>query len=157
MDYTLPANDKTGAGFDVYVRPGTTTRATLLLGHEDTNALLMEVLTPLGKHHVLVAHAPRMNIGHEPYLSWWAATWREVPHIIDPASVLVVADTNWAARPADRGTPRSEDAGFRAFVRAFNPRDGNRWTCTPSPPRPTLVSREPLAPALTRSSATGTR
>ena len=32
----------------------------------------MEVLTPWGKHHVLVAHAPQINIGVEPYVRWWA-------------------------------------------------------------------------------------
>ena len=37
---------------------GMATRATLLWGHEDANALLMQVLTPWGKHHVLAAHAP---------------------------------------------------------------------------------------------------
>ena len=62
-DYTrhvvLPAHGKTEAGLEVYVRARTTTRATLLWGKEDANALLMEVLTPWGKHHVLAAHAPR--------------------------------------------------------------------------------------------------
>ena len=66
----LPAGGKTGAGLDVYVRSGTTTRATLLWGKEDANALLMEVLTPWGKHHVLAAHAPHINIGCEPYVKW---------------------------------------------------------------------------------------
>ena len=50
LDYTrhvvLPAHGKTGAGFDVYVRARTTIRATPLCGREDTNTLLMEVLTP---------------------------------------------------------------------------------------------------------------
>ena len=49
MDYTrhivLSAHGKTGARFDLYVHSGTTNRATLLCGHEDTNAPLMEVLT----------------------------------------------------------------------------------------------------------------
>ena len=45
----LPAHEKTGAGLDVYVRTGTTTRATLLWGREDANALLMEVLPRGGK------------------------------------------------------------------------------------------------------------
>ena len=74
QDYTrhvvLPAHGKTGVGLDVYVRARTTTRATLLWGKED--ALLMEVLTPWGKHHVLAAHAPQINIGCEPYVRWWA-------------------------------------------------------------------------------------
>ena len=43
--------------------------------------------------------------------------------MVDPASVVVVADTNSAARPADRGTPRPDDKGYWAFVRAFNLRD----------------------------------
>ena len=55
----LPAHGKTGAGLEVYVRTGTTTRASLLWGAEDANALLMEVLTPWGRHHVLAAHARR--------------------------------------------------------------------------------------------------
>ena len=71
QDYTqhvvLPSHGKTGAGLDVYVHSGTTTRATLLWGKEDANALLMEVLTPRGKHHMLVAHVPQIDIGHEPY------------------------------------------------------------------------------------------
>ena len=82
QDYTrrvvLPAHGKTGAGLDMYVRSGTTTRATLLWGKEDANALLMEVLIPWGKHHVLAAHAPQINIGVEPYVRWWAGIWREV-------------------------------------------------------------------------------
>ena len=43
--------------------------------------------------------------------------------MVDPASVLEVADTNSAARPADRGTPRPDDTGYRTFLRAFNLRD----------------------------------
>ena len=119
----LPAQGKTGAGLEVYVRTGTTTRASLLWGAEDANALLMEVLTPWGQHHVLGAHAPQISIGVEPYVRWWAAVWREVTCLVDPTTVLVVTDTNSAARPADRGTPRPEDTGYRTFLRAFNPRD----------------------------------
>ena len=119
----LPAHGKTGAGLEVYVRTGTTTRASLLWGAEDANALLMEVLTPWGRHHVLAAHAPQISIGVEPYVRWWAAVWREVTCLVDPTTVLVVADTNSAARPADRGTPRPEDTGYRTFLRAFNLRD----------------------------------
>ena len=62
LDYTrhivLPADGKTGAGLDVYVHSGTTTRATLLWGKEDANAFLMEVLTPWGRHHVLATMPP---------------------------------------------------------------------------------------------------
>ena len=76
LDYTrhvvLPAHGQMGAGLDVYVRTGTTTWATLIWGKEDANALLMEVLTPWGKHHVLAAHAPQINIGVEPYVRRWA-------------------------------------------------------------------------------------
>ena len=98
----LLAHGKTGAGLDVYVRAGTTTRATLLWGKEDANALLMEVLTPWGKHHVLAAHAPQ--IGCEPYVRWWADILLEVTCIVDPASVLMVTDTKSVARP---GEPRA--------------------------------------------------
>ena len=42
---------------------------------------------------------------------------------MDPTTVLVVTDTNSAARPADRGTPRPEDMGYRTFLRAFKLRD----------------------------------
>ena len=119
----LPAQGKTGAGLEVYVRTGTTTRASLLWGAEDANALLMEVLTAWGRHHVLAAHAPQISIGVEPYVRWWAAVWREVTCLVDPTTVLVVTDTNSAARPADRGTPRPEDTGYRTFLRAFNLRD----------------------------------
>ena len=98
----LPAHGKTGAGLEVYVRAGTTTRASLLWGKEDANALLMEVLTPWGRHHVLAAHAPQINIGVEPYVRWWADIWREVTGLVDPATVLVVTDTNSAAWPAPR-------------------------------------------------------
>ena len=126
MDYmrhiVLPAKGKTGAGLDVYVRSGTTTRATLFWGKEDANALLMEVLTPWGKHHVLAAHAPHINIGCEPYVWWWAEMWREVTRMVE-TSVLVVGDTNSAARPADKGTPRLDNTGYRTFLRAFNLRD----------------------------------
>ena len=63
LDYmrhkVLPANGKMGAGLNVYARSRTTTWATLLWGHEDANAPVMEVLTPWGKHHVLAAHAPQ--------------------------------------------------------------------------------------------------
>ena len=62
----------------------------------------MEVLTPWGKHHVLAAHAPQIDIGVEPYVRWWGGVWREVTCIVDPATVLVVTNTNSAARPADR-------------------------------------------------------
>ena len=76
LDYTrhivLPADGKTGAGLDVYVRCGTTTQATLLWGRDDASALLMEVPTPWGKHHLLAVHAHQMNIGCEPYMRWWA-------------------------------------------------------------------------------------
>ena len=119
----LLAQGKTGAGLEVYVRAGTTTRASLLWSTEDANALLMEVLTPWGRHHVLAAHAPQINMGVEPYVRWWATIWREVTCLVDPATVLVVTDTNSAARPADRGTPRPEDTGYRTFLRAFNLRD----------------------------------
>ena len=122
LDYTrhimLPAHGKTGVGLDVYVRTRTTTRATLLWGKEDANTLLMEVPTPWGKHHVLAAHAPQINIGCEPYVRWWADIWREVP-----TSVLVVTDTNSAARLANKGTPRPDDTGYCTFLRAFNLRD----------------------------------
>ena len=40
--------------------------------------------------------------------------------MVDPASVLVVAGTNSAARPVDRGTPRPDDTGYRSFLRGFN-------------------------------------
>ena len=127
LDYTwhvvLPAHGKTGAGLDVYVRAGTTTRATLLWGREDANALLMEVLTPWGKHHVLAAHAPPINIGCEPYVRWWADICRKVTRIVDSTSVLVVTDTNSAAWPADRGFSRPDDTGYRTFLRAFNLKD----------------------------------
>ena len=43
--------------------------------------------------------------------------------MVDSASVLVVADTTSAARPADRGTPRRNGTGYRRFLRAFNLRD----------------------------------
>ena len=78
------------------------------------------MLTPWGKHHVLAAHAPQINIGCGPYVRWWAEICREVTDIVDPTSVLVVPDTNSAARPADRGTPRPNDTGHRTFLRAFN-------------------------------------
>ena len=42
---------------------------------------------------------------------------------MDPATVLVVTDTNSTARPADRGTPHRDDTGYRSFLRAFNLRD----------------------------------
>ena len=119
----LPAQGKMGAGLEVYVRAGITTRASLLWSTEDANALLMEVLTPWGRHHVLAVHAPQMNIGVEPYVRWWATIWRDVTCLVDPATVLVVTDTNSAARPADRGTLRPEDTGYRTFLRAFNLRD----------------------------------
>ena len=51
-DYTqhvmLPVDGKTEAVLDVYVHTATTTRATLLSGKEDANALVMEVLTAGG-------------------------------------------------------------------------------------------------------------
>ena len=127
QDYTrhvvLPAHGKTGSGLGVYIRAGTTTRASLLWGKEDANALLMEVLTPSGRHHVLAAHAPQINIGCEPHVRWWAGMWCEVTCIADPATVLVVTDTNSPARPADRGTPLSDDTQYRTFLQAFNLRD----------------------------------
>ena len=83
----------------------------------------MEVLTPWGRHHVLAAHAPLINIGVEPYVRWWADIWWEVTCLVDPGTVLVVTDTNSAAPPADRGTPRPEDTGYCTFLKAFNLRD----------------------------------
>ena len=130
----LPASGKTGAGFDVYVRSGTTTRATLLWGHEDTNALVMQVLIPWGKHHVLAAHAPQIHIGCEPYVRWWAQIWRKVTRMVDPSSVLVVADTNSAARPADMETPCPDDMGYRTFLRAFNLKELVDLHCVPIEP-----------------------
>ena len=99
----LTAHGKTGAGLDVYVRSGTTTRATLLWGRKDANARLMKVLARCGKRHMLAAHAPQINIGCEPYVRWWADIWRKLTHIVDPTSILVVTDTNSAARQEDRG------------------------------------------------------
>ena len=119
----LPAQGKTGAGLEVYVRTGTTTRASLLWGAEDANALFMEVLTPWGRHHVLAAHVPQISIGVEPYVRWWATIWREITCLVDPATILVVTDTDSAAQPADRGTLHPEDTGYRTFLRAFNLRD----------------------------------
>ena len=116
----LPAQGKTGAGPEVYVREWTTTRASLLWSKEDAIALLLEVLTPWGGHHVLAAHAPQINIGIEPYMRWWATVWRDVTCLVDPTTVLVVTETNSAARPADRGTPRPEDTGYYTILRAFN-------------------------------------
>ena len=117
QDYTrhvvLPAHGKTGAGLEVYVRTGTTTRASLIWGKEDPNALLMEVLTPWGQHHVLAAHAPQINIGVEPYVRWWAGVWRQVPCVVDPTSVLVVADTNSGVVGATP-TPASGERGSTA-------------------------------------------
>ena len=49
--------------------------------------------------------------------------WREVTCIVDPTSVLVVTNTNWAARPVDRGTPRPDDIGYWTFLWAFNLKD----------------------------------
>ena len=80
----------------------------------------MEVLTPWDRHHVLVAHAPQISIGVERYVRWWADIWQEITCLKDPTTVLVLTDTNSAARPADRGTLRPEDTGYRTFVRAFN-------------------------------------
>ena len=45
--------------------------ATWQWGDEDKKdaiALLMEVLTPWGKRHVLATHAPQINFGLEPYV-----------------------------------------------------------------------------------------
>ena len=42
----------------------------------DANAVLMEVFTPWGKHHVLEVLAPQINIGCEPYVRWWVQMWR---------------------------------------------------------------------------------
>ena len=119
----LPAQGKTGAGLEVYVRSGTTTLASLLWSKEDANALLMEVLAPWGRHHVLARHAPQINIGVGTYVRCWATIWREVTCLVDRTTVVVVTDTNSAARPADRGTPRPEHTGYRSFLRAFNLRD----------------------------------
>ena len=43
--------------------------------------------------------------------------------MVDPASVLVVADSNWTAWPAQWETARLDDTGFRTFLRVFNLRD----------------------------------
>ena len=40
--------------------------------------------------------------------------------MVDPASVLMVAHTNSAAPPANTGTARPDDTGYRTFLRAFN-------------------------------------
>ena len=156
LDYirhiVLPAAGKMGAGLHVYVRSGTTTRATMLWRKEDANPLLMEVLTLWGKHHVLAAHAPHINIGCEPYVRRWAEIWREVTRMVDVISVMEVADTNSAARLADRGTLRPYNTAYWTFLRAFNP--GTWWTCTRSHLRHTPVSKWPRAPASTRSPAT---
>ena len=159
LDYmrhiVLPADGKTGAGLDVDVRSRTTSRATLLWGKEDANAFLMEVLTPWGKHHVLAAHAPQINIGCEPYVRWWAKIRRKVTRMVDPMSVLVVADTNSAAQRVDR-EPHALTTW--AIERSLGPStSGIWWTCTRSPLTHNCVSREPQAPALIRSHATAMR
>ena len=115
----------------------------------------MEVLTRWGKYHVPVAHAPKINIGYEAYVRWWAEMWREVTRMVDPASVLVVADTNSAARPADRGTLRPDDTGYRTFLGAFNLRD--LVDLHPVPSETYSCFHGPLAPASTRSPATVTQ
>ena len=43
--------------------------------------------------------------------------------MVDPTSILVVTNTNSAARPADRGTPHPHDTSCRTFLRAFNLRN----------------------------------
>ena len=43
----------------VYLLKAATTRVTLPWDSGDSNALLMDALSPLSKHHTLVVHAPR--------------------------------------------------------------------------------------------------
>ena len=43
--------------------------------------------------------------------------------MVDPTSVLVLANTNSVGRPTDRGTPRLDAAGYPALLGAFNLRD----------------------------------
>ena len=48
---------RAGTSKDAYVPEGIATRATLLWDRGDGNTLLMEVLTPWGKQHVLAVHS----------------------------------------------------------------------------------------------------
>ena len=61
---------------------------------------------PVGKAACASSPCPQINIGCEPYVRWWAMIWREVTREVDPASALVLANTNSTTRPADRGTLR---------------------------------------------------
>ena len=77
---------------------------------------MIQVPTPWGKHHVLAAHAPQINIGCEPYLRWWADMWCDVTRMLDPTTVLVLTDTKSASRPTGRETPRSHDMDYGTFL-----------------------------------------
>ena len=61
--------------------------------------------------------------------------------MVDPASLLVVADTNSTAQPVDKGTPPPDDMGYRAFVRAF----GLRALVDLHPPRRDVLLFPPQA------------
>ena len=65
---------------------------------------------PWGWHHVLAVHS---HVGQDVYLQWWA-------DMVDPTSILLLADTNSVARPEGRSRPRGEDVSYRAFLRAFD-------------------------------------
>ena len=106
----------------MYVRSGTITRATLLPGKVDANALLREVFTPWGKHHVLAAHAPQINIGSEPYVRWCVENLAQGDPHCGP-TVRSSGDRHQFGGSASRGTPHVDDTGYRTLLRAINLRD----------------------------------
>ena len=114
---------RVGTGINVYVQEGIATRAALMWDRGDDNTLVMGVFTPRGKHHVLAVHSPQSQVGQEVYLQWCADMWRHVAQVVDPISVLLLADMNLAARPEDRSRPRGDEVGYRTFLRAFDLRD----------------------------------
>ena len=66
---------------------------------------------------------PKSTVAVSPTSGGGRRYGARLPGMVDAALVLVVADTNSAARPADRGTPRPDDTGYQAFLRAFTLKD----------------------------------
>ena len=97
-----PENLKIGVDSREYARPIQTaidppsTKGKPAPGPQDANSLRMEMLNPWGKHLVVAAHNPRINIPCGPYIMCWTDIPCEVTRIVDRASLLVVADTNLA-------------------------------------------------------------
>ena len=73
--------------------------------------------------HVLAVHSSKPQVKQDIYLQWWAEMWRQLVQVVEPVSVLSLADTSSAPQPEDRSKPWGENPGYHTYLGAFDLRD----------------------------------